>query len=91
MEVRGKSEGSGGTVLGSNQLFLFITYYLWEVPEARGHVWVSGPSPAHPPGVARGLPRSRLPAVTHGSGAFPLGQRLGSRDYSNVTNLMSCL
>lgn len=78
MEVRGKLEGSGGGVLGSHLLFLFITYFRWEVPEAGGHVWVSGPSPAHPPRAARGLPHSRLPAVTHGSEAFLLARDRGA-------------
>lgn len=88
MEVRGKSEGSGGQGSGSHLLFLFITYFRWEVPEAGGHVWVSGPSPAHPPEAARGLPYSRLPAVTHGSEAF-----LSARDWGaeiTVTLLTSC-
>lgn len=32
----------------SHLLFLFIAYFRREVPEARGYVWVSGPSSVHP-------------------------------------------
>lgn len=60
--------GEDGGVPVSHLLFLFITYFRWEVPEARGHVWVSGLSPAHPYGSrAWPAPQPQLPAVTHGS------------------------
>lgn len=51
----------------SHLFFLVSTCFRWELPEGRGHVWVSGPSPAQPPWSCACGPHCQLPTVTHDS------------------------